>query len=165
MWVEGGKYGSIDPCFPSKVIQAHVHKLLFHAHTDPKRLKGPLNYLFFPCLTHVPSWVTNTMDNASCPIVAGAPNVMKAAFTKEIDFFARAGIEYLDRALTFVEPTLLKKHLHETWGARLGVTEDESDFAVDEGWKALKAFDRATSRQRGGRSSRRSSARIGSRSS
>ena len=30
------------------------------------------------------------MDNASCPIVAGAPDVMKAAFTKEIDFFADA---------------------------------------------------------------------------
>ena len=31
---EGGRYGSIDPCFPSKVIQAHVHELLFHAHMD-----------------------------------------------------------------------------------------------------------------------------------
>ena len=40
------------------------------------------------------------MDNASCPIVAGAPDVMKAAFTKEIDFFAERGIEYLDPALT-----------------------------------------------------------------
>ena len=33
---------------------------------------------------------TDTMDNASCPIVAGAPDVMKAAFTKEVDFFAHA---------------------------------------------------------------------------
>ena len=33
MWVEGGKYGSIDPCYPSKVAQAHVHNLLFHHHT------------------------------------------------------------------------------------------------------------------------------------
>ena len=39
------------------------------------------------------------MDNASCPIVAGAPDVMKAAFTKEVDFFATRGIEYLDPAL------------------------------------------------------------------
>src|SRR5690606_31784507 len=30
MWLEGGKYGSIDPCFPSKVAQAHIHNLLFH---------------------------------------------------------------------------------------------------------------------------------------
>ena len=33
MWVEGGKYGSIDPCYPSKVAQAHIHNLLFHQHT------------------------------------------------------------------------------------------------------------------------------------
>ena len=30
MWLEGGKYGSIDPCYPSKVAQAHIHNLLFH---------------------------------------------------------------------------------------------------------------------------------------
>ena len=29
MWAEGGKYGSIDPCYPSKVAQAHIHNLLF----------------------------------------------------------------------------------------------------------------------------------------
>ena len=61
MWVEGGKYGSIDPCFPIKVAQAHVHNLLFHQHT---RTKKPLNYIFFPILTHVPNFVADTMDNA-----------------------------------------------------------------------------------------------------
>ena len=88
MWVEGGKYGSIDPCYPSKVAQAHVHNLLFHHHAPAE--KKPLKYIFFPILTHVTSFVTDTMDNASCPIVAGAPDVMKAAFTKEVDFFADA---------------------------------------------------------------------------
>jgi predicted nucleotide-binding protein (sugar kinase/HSP70/actin superfamily) len=33
MWIEGGKYGSVDPCFPAKVGQAHVHNLLFHHHS------------------------------------------------------------------------------------------------------------------------------------
>jgi predicted nucleotide-binding protein (sugar kinase/HSP70/actin superfamily) len=87
------------------------------------------------------------MDTASCPIVAGSPNVTKAAFTKEIDFFARAGIEYLDPALTFTEPNLLKKVLFETWGPRLGVTEDESDFAVDQGFVALQSFDERIQRR------------------
>jgi len=104
LWVKGGKYGSIDPCFPSKVAQAHIH--------------------------------------ASCPIVAGAPDVMKAAFTKEIDFFATRGIEYLDPALSFVEPTLMRRRMFETFGPRLGITEDENDFACKQGWKALDAFDR-----------------------
>ncbi|MEI2764079.1 MAG: acyl-CoA dehydratase activase-related protein [Dermatophilaceae bacterium] len=63
-------------------------------------------------------------------MVAGAPEVMKAAFTKEVDFFAQRGIEYLDPALTFAE-----MHAHarsacsRRWGPRLGITEDESDHA------------------------------------
>ena len=149
MWAEGGRYGSIDPCFPSKVIQAHIHELLFHAHTDEKRRRGPLDYIYYPCITHMPSWVENTMDTASCPIVAGSPNVAKAAFTKEVDFFAREGIEYVDDSVTFIEPNFLKKKLFATWGARLGVTEDESDFAVDEGFAAVQEVD--TYLQRKGR--------------
>jgi activator of 2-hydroxyglutaryl-CoA dehydratase/predicted nucleotide-binding protein (sugar kinase/HSP70/actin superfamily) len=137
LWVKGGKYGSIDPCFPSKVAQAHIHNLLFDQHTE----KRPLKFIFFPILTHVPNWIVDTVDNASCPIVAGCPDVMKAAFTKEVDFFAQRGIEYLDPALSFVEPTLMHRRMFETFGPRLGVTEDENDFACKEGWKALNAFE------------------------
>jgi predicted CoA-substrate-specific enzyme activase len=140
MWVEGGKYGSIDPCYPSKVAQAHVHNLLFHHHAPED--KKPLKYIFFPILTHVNNFVADTMDNASCPIVAGAPDVMKAAFTKEVDFFATRGIEFLDPALSFMEPTLMARRMFETWGPRLGITEDENDHACREAWKALTIFDK-----------------------
>jgi activator of 2-hydroxyglutaryl-CoA dehydratase/predicted nucleotide-binding protein (sugar kinase/HSP70/actin superfamily) len=139
MWVEGGKYGSIDPCYPSKVAQAHIHHLLFHAHEPEK--KRPLKYIFFPILTHVNNFVADTMDNACCPIVAGAPDVMKAAFTKEVDFFATRGIEYLDPALSFEEPTLMARRMFEVWGPRLGITEDENDHACREAWKALTQYD------------------------
>src|SRR5690606_6688658 len=64
MFTEGARYGSIDPCFPSKVVQAHVHNLLFHKHNPERR--RPLDYIFFPILTHVPSFVEDTMDNTSC---------------------------------------------------------------------------------------------------
>ncbi|AUX25088.1 CoA activase [Sorangium cellulosum] len=138
MWVEGGKYGSIDPCFPSKVAQAHIHNLLFHHHSDEKKL----NYIFFPILTHVPSFGEGVMDKTSCPIVAGVPDVMKAAFTKEIDFFKTRGIEYLDPPLTFSEMTLTARRMFETWGPRLGITEDESDHAHREGMRALAQFER-----------------------
>jgi predicted CoA-substrate-specific enzyme activase len=137
LWVEGGKYGSIDPCYPSKVAQAHVHNLLFHHHEEKK----PLNYIFFPILTHVDSFVADTMDNATCPIVAGAPEVMKAAFTKEVDFFATRGIEYLDPAVSFVEPTLMAKRMFEIFKDRLQITEDENDHACKQAWVALKQFD------------------------
>lgn len=137
LWTEGGKYGSIDPCYPSKVGQAHIHNLLFHHH-DAKR---PLNAILFPILTHVPSFNTKVMDTASCPIVAGAPEVLKAAFTKEQDFFGLRGIQYLTPALNFTEPTLTARRMFEALGALLQITEDESDFAHREGLKALQAFD------------------------
>ena len=136
MWQEGGKYGSIDPCYPSKVAQAHIHNLLFHHHEQEEGGKK-LKYLFFPCITHVLPGLNKLMDTASCPIVAGAPEVMKAAFTKETDFFAERGITYVDPALTFTEPSLLKSQLFAAWGPLLGVTEDESDFACEQGWKAM----------------------------
>jgi activator of 2-hydroxyglutaryl-CoA dehydratase/predicted nucleotide-binding protein (sugar kinase/HSP70/actin superfamily) len=137
MWLEGGKYGSVDPCYPSKVGQAHIHNLLFHHHSDER----PLHFIFNPVLTHVPSFVKKAMDYASCPIVAGSPNVLKAAFTKEIDFFAQRGIRYLDPALTMIEQHLLRRQLFEAMREPLGITEDESDFACDEGWAAIQRCD------------------------
>ncbi|HHH10875.1 MAG TPA: CoA activase, partial [Sorangium sp.] len=136
MWVEGGKYGSVDPCFPSKVVQAHIHNLLFRHHEE-----RPLNYIFFPILMNVPNFLDNVMDGTSCPIVAGVPNVMKAAFTKEVDFYAARNIEYVDTGLSFSEPFLMAKRMFETWGPRLGITEDESDHAHRQGLMALAAFD------------------------
>ncbi len=109
-------------------------------HTDPR--KGPLHYLWFPCLTRVPNFMTDVMDNATCPIVAGAPKVVKAAFTKETDFFEKAGVEWLDSALSFDEPNLMKRRLFELWGPRLGVTQDEVEWAADQGFRALAEFDR-----------------------
>jgi activator of 2-hydroxyglutaryl-CoA dehydratase/predicted nucleotide-binding protein (sugar kinase/HSP70/actin superfamily) len=137
LWAEGSRYGSIDPCYPSKVSQAHIHDLIFK-----KSAKKQLDYIFFPCITHMPTFVHGVMDSTSCPIVAGAPNVMKAAFTKEIDFFARAGIEYLDPAVTLQEPNYFALQMFETWGERLGVTEDENDHACREAFHAIDLFDR-----------------------
>jgi activator of 2-hydroxyglutaryl-CoA dehydratase/predicted nucleotide-binding protein (sugar kinase/HSP70/actin superfamily) len=136
MFAEGGKYGSVDPCYPSKVAQAHFHQLLFHKH-----VKAPLDVIFFPILTHVPSFVTDAIDYTSCPIVAGTPDVMKAAFTKEQDYFATRGITYMAPAFSFAEPTLLKRAMFEAFRDELEVTEDESDFAVTEGLNGLERFD------------------------
>jgi predicted nucleotide-binding protein (sugar kinase/HSP70/actin superfamily) len=142
MWREGARYGSIDPCFPSKVAQAHVHELIFQKHAQRK-----LDYIFFPCITHMPTFVAGTQDSTSCPIVAGVPKVMRAAFTKEVDFFAKHGIEYVDPAATLNEPTYFARQMFETWGPRLSITEDESDHACREGWKALRLFDEEMERR------------------
>ncbi len=135
MWKEGAKYGSVDPCFPSKVVQAHFHNLLFTKHG-----KKPLDYIFFPSITHVPTFLINTMDNTSCPIVAGTPNVMGAAFTKEKDYFAERDIDYVCNAVTLEEPLMLRRQMFQMWGERLDVTEDESDFAMAQAWESLNYF-------------------------
>ena len=94
--------------------------------------KKPLKYIFFP-MHHARADVRRRTrwTTRRCPIVAGAPEVMKAAFTKEVDFFAERGIEYLDPALTFTEPNAAREAAcSRRWGPRLGITEDESDFAL-----------------------------------
>jgi activator of 2-hydroxyglutaryl-CoA dehydratase/predicted nucleotide-binding protein (sugar kinase/HSP70/actin superfamily) len=136
MWQAGGKYGSVDPCYPSKVCQAHIHNLLFKHHE-----KKPLDYIFFPAITHIPTFIVNQMDTASCPVVSGTPKVIRAAFTKETDFFAERNISYLDTAVTLNEPLMCKQQMFTEWGPLLGVTEDENNFAVDEAFKAVQAFE------------------------
>jgi predicted nucleotide-binding protein (sugar kinase/HSP70/actin superfamily) len=139
LFAEGSKYGSVDPCYPGKVVQAHFHNLLFDKHTNKRT--GPLDYLFFPGLTHAPSFLSNVMDYTSCTVVAGTPKVMRAAFTKELDFFARANIDYVDPALNFSEPFLLSEQLWQAWGKRLRMTRDEHEFALSGAWQALQRFD------------------------
>ena len=136
MWKAGAKYGSVDPCYPSKVIQAHYHDLLFEKHSKKK----PINYIFAPSMTHIPSFVEDTVENTTCPIVSGSSCVTHASFTKEKDFFKDAGVEHVTYAVTLEEKHMLKEQMFNMWGERLGITKDESDFALDQGWQALSAL-------------------------
>ena len=145
LFAKGCRYGSVDPCFPSKVVQAHIHNLLFEKH--PRKRTGPINFLFFPSITHVPSFMTNIRDSTCCNVVAGTPNVIRAAFTKDVDFFSRAGIHYVDDVLNLTEPHLFNEQMWQAWGERLRITRDEHDFAIDRAWQALTDFDEKLQRQ------------------
>ncbi len=136
MWQAGGKYGSVDPCYPAKVVQAHIHNLMFTHHE-----KKPLDIIFFPSITHIPTFVESVMDTACCPIVAGTPKVIGATFTKETDFFAQRNIQYVDTAVSLNEPLLLKQKIFAQFNELLDISEDENNFAVDQAYKALTAFD------------------------
>ncbi|WP_086929636.1 BadF/BadG/BcrA/BcrD ATPase family protein [Agarilytica rhodophyticola] len=136
LWQAGGKYGSVDPCYPAKVVQAHIHNLLFVHHE-----KKPLDCIFFPSITHIPTFVEGVMDTACCPIVAGTPKVIGATFTKETDFFAQRNIEYYDTAVSLNEPLLIKQKMFEQFQELLEITEDENNFAIDQAYKALASFD------------------------
>ena len=135
LFQEGAKYGAVDPCYPAKVAQSHIHHLLNKTNRDKR-----LDYIYFPTITHVPTFVEHSMDSTCCPVAAGTPNVQRAAFTGETDFFAANQLEYVDDATNFMDRAYLKHQLWTTWHERLKLTRDESDFAVDEGWQALTQF-------------------------
>ena len=137
MFSEGASYGSVDGCHPSKIVQAHFHYLLFTAHT-----RQPLDYVFLPAIVSLPTFLTDVLGTHACPVVAGAPCVVNAAFTKDVSFFAQRGIDFVHDVVSLAEPVYFRRQMFEMWGDRLGVTEDESDFAVDQGWKVLAQFDR-----------------------
>ncbi len=136
LWREGGKLGSVDPCFPAKVTLAHIHQLL-HA----KQARRPLDAVWFPCITHTASFVSHLQGSSTCPVLAGTPKVARAAFTKERDLFAAAGVTFIDRALNFELPALLRQQLFETWGEYLRITPDENDWACEQGRAAMAACD------------------------
>jgi predicted nucleotide-binding protein (sugar kinase/HSP70/actin superfamily) len=138
MYLEGAKYGSVDSCYPAKVAQSHVYALMY----SQKFAKKSFNYLWFPAVTELPGYVRHTMGQTSCPIVSGTPKVVYSAFTKEKNLFEEKGIEYVDDALDFDNGDLLKKQLFATWGSKLRITEDESNWAVEQAWKALGQNDK-----------------------
>ncbi len=134
LWREGGKYGSIDPCFPSKVTQAHIHNLLHHG-----QRRRPLNAIWYPSITNINSFVSHTKGKATCPIVAGSANVVKAAFTKEQNFFG--DVSFLDDPLDFESTDLLELQLFNQWKDILKLTSDENRHACQQALKAMQIID------------------------
>ena len=137
MYLEGAKYGSVDSCYPAKVAQSHVYALMH----DKKFAKRSFDYMWFPAVTQLPGYVKHTMGQTSCPIISGTPKVVYSAFTKEKNLFEEKGIDYVEDALNFDNRKLLKKQLFDTWGAKLRITKDENNWAVEQAWKALDKND------------------------
>ncbi|CAA6817972.1 MAG: FIG01087738: hypothetical protein [uncultured Sulfurovum sp.] len=137
MYLEGAKYGSVDSCYPAKVAQSHVYALLY----EKKFARKNFEYMWFPAVTELPGYVKHTMGQTSCPIISGTPKVVYSAFTKEKNLFEEKNITYVEDPLNFDNKQLLKKQLFSTWKNKLRITEDESNWAVEQAWKALDKND------------------------
>ncbi|MBI2222643.1 MAG: CoA activase [Acidobacteria bacterium] len=131
----GSGRGSIDPCFPSKVAIAHVHNLLAVKH---KRAR--LDCVFFPMFDVLDSPLVGTRAQNACPTVAATPRTVWAAFTKEADAFAQAGIVYVDPLLNLADRACFGLQMRDAWGAVLGLSRDENARAVNAGFAAFDAF-------------------------
>jgi predicted CoA-substrate-specific enzyme activase len=135
LYKEGAKRGAIDPCFPSKIGIPHIHNLLYKIHKKKK-----LNYIFFPIVDTMPSDLIYAQEHHACPTVTATSEAVKAAFVKESDLFKENGIEYVNTYLRMTEPKLCARQMYEEWKDKLGLSEDESNRAVDEGFKAYYKF-------------------------
>ena len=134
LWREGARFGASDPCFPVKVALAHVHHL---ARRGTSRAR-PLDAVLVPHLTHAFTGLEGCVDSASCPVVAGVPALVKAAFCGPGGELARKGIRLLDPVITLTDRKLLEQQLHDGFAPLLGLTRDESDRATEVGMAALR---------------------------
>lgn len=135
LYKEGAKRGAIDPCFPSKVGIPHIHNLIYKIHKKKK-----LNYILSPIVDTMPSDLIYAQAHHACPTVTATSEAVKAAFVKESDIFAENGIEYVCTYLRMDEPKLCAKQMFDEWGPKLGLSKEENNRAVEQGYIALNKF-------------------------
>jgi predicted CoA-substrate-specific enzyme activase len=141
MFRVGAKRGSIDPCYPAKLGLAHIHNLLFDKH--PRK---PLDCIFFPMFDVLRTSLIIRASNA-CPTTALTPEVVRAAFTKETDLFARNGVLYLTPLLDLSNPHLLARQMFDAWKSILGLSKDENLKAIQAGYSALDRYEATVARK------------------
>jgi len=132
----GAGRGAIDPCFPAKIGVAHVHDLLAVKHQ-----KTALDAIFFAMVDVLHTSLTHLTGSNACPTVTATPETAKAAFLKEQDLFAEAGVRFLGPVLNFADRRLLAQQLQQAFEALLGVSPEESERATAAGFAALDAFE------------------------
>ncbi|MGH9467541.1 MAG: BadF/BadG/BcrA/BcrD ATPase family protein [Terriglobales bacterium] len=133
----GASRGAIDPCFPAKIGIAHVHNLL-----TVKHQKAALDAIFFAMVDVLHTSLTHLTGSNACPTVTATPETAKAAFIKESNLFAEAGMRFLDPVLNFGDAKLLAFQLWQAFEPLLGVTEEENQSAVATGFATLAEYER-----------------------
>ena len=144
MYRAGSSRGAIDPCYPSKLALAHMHDLLFCAHTERR-----LDAIFFPMFDVLASPLVGVRANNACPSAAVTPETVEAAYTKERDLFAERGIRYVHPLLDVSDHRLFARQMLAAWGELLGLSAEENEQAVETGFAELAKFE-GELRRRGG---------------
>lgn len=135
LYKTGAKRGAIDPCFPSKIGIPHVHNLLYEKHKEK-----PLDYIFFPMIDGMPTFLDGIQSSRACPTVTATPEAVKAAFTKESDLFAEHKLQFLDTFVNFDQPALLARQMFQEFVDKLGLSETENARACRIAWEHYDGF-------------------------
>ncbi len=138
----GASRGAIDPCYPSKIGISHVYNLLATKHT-----KKPLHAIFFPMYDILHTPLVNLTGSNACPTVTATPNAVKAAFTKESDIFVENNVRYLDPILNLRDRHITAEQMFSTWAPLLGLSREENDRAIAQGFAALERCESDIRRQ------------------
>lgn len=127
--------GTVDCCYPVKCLSGHYGELVFGQ-------KRKIDILFSPMIYSLPSFLQgHVADSLACPRVMAAPETIKAGFVRETDAFAENGIRYVTPLVSLAEPLIVPKQLYGALADVLeGLSPAETKHAVDQGYRALAAF-------------------------
>lgn len=127
--------GAIDPCFPSKIVIAHIHNLLYRHHA-----RKPLDAIFVPMFDALESDLEKTLGSNACPTVIATPLSAAAAFRVGRDEFAGRGIRYLRPLVDLHDRPLLSRQMFECWDPLLGLSAAEHERALDEAFRCKREW-------------------------
>jgi predicted CoA-substrate-specific enzyme activase len=128
-------FSAVDPCFPSKVAIAHVFELL-------QRCKSqPLDAIFFPMFDVLTTPLKDCSGSNACPSGSATPEAVKADFSRTVNWFEQAGVQYLNPVLDMEDRELFKYQIFSCWKDLLGLDWQENSRAVEIAFAAWENFE------------------------
>jgi predicted nucleotide-binding protein (sugar kinase/HSP70/actin superfamily) len=79
--------------------------------------------------------------------MTATPNAVKTAFTKESDLFSENRIVYLDPILNLQDRRICADQMYRAWAHILGLSREESDRALEAGFRAFADSENEIRRQ------------------
>ncbi len=133
--------GTVDCCYPVKCMSGHYGELIFGQ-------RKKINILLSPMIHSLPSILYgHVMDTVTCTRVMAGPENIKAGFLKERDVFAENSIVYASPFVSLGDRDMVTEQLHGSLKDVFALDRDETERAVQAGYKALDAFTAKVRRQ------------------
>ena len=133
MWAEGGKYGSIDPCYP---VEGRRRRTSTTCCSPQAATKKPLRLHLLPVhhahadVREGRAWTTTSLPDRRGRAERDA---RRRSPRRSTSSRARASSTWTRRVTLHRAAPTSRGRCSRRWGERLGVTEDESDFACRRG--------------------------------
>lgn len=130
--------GTVDCCYPVKCVSGHYGELL-------ARHKRKIDILLSPMVYSLPSFLNgHVAASLACPRVMAAAENIKAGFVKERDAFGEHGVRYAAPLVSLGDRPVVSRQLYGALKDVIpGLGAKETERAVDEGYRALAAYDRS----------------------